>query len=64
MRILNIIKRYNSLKLKILIFKIYKNKTHRYKKNVNINKIYIKLFEVIEIYIQKILLNLNNKLIN
>jgi hypothetical protein len=64
MLMLNTIKPYNRSKLKTLKFKIYKSKINKFKINPNINKIFIRLLEVIEICILKSLLNLKNKQLN
>ena len=48
---LNIIKLLNRLKLRILIFKDLKGRTNSIKVNLNINKIYLIMFLLIEISI-------------
>ena len=64
MPIQNIIRPFNNSKSKILKFKISKNKIFKSKTNASINKIYMKLLEVIVICILKISSSLRIKSIN
>jgi len=57
MLILNITKPYKSWKSRILKFRTCKSKINRFKTNVNINRICMKLLEVIETFTQRTSLN-------
>jgi len=61
---LSTIKLWNNLKSKTHKYKIFREKTRKYKTNVSISKIYMKQLEVIETCIQRISSNPKTKSMN